>query len=204
MAKMPPGQEQRRAPRVWVSFPATVGWDGGEAQGVCTNISTCGIFVQTHEPLDIGTGVRVEFELDGGGLESQVLVLGEVARRIPVDLPQEDHPRHGHGIAFDRCMLGDDELREYIRARLGLEAADVQPPERANTPSRSDGAIPGYDASVHEPDHPALASIRRINATSDRPTIRWRWIAFAAPSVTLLAAEVLLIVWCISALRGAG
>lgn len=204
MAKQPPGQEQRRAPRVWVSFPATVAWDGGEAQGVCTNISTCGIFVQTQEPLDIGADVRVEFELEGGGLESQVLVLGDVARRVPVEHPQADNLRHGHGIAFDRCMLGDDELREYIRAKLGLEAADVEPPERVNVPATSGGAIPGYDVSLPEPDHPALASIRRINATNDRPRIRWRWVAIAAPSVSLLAAEALLIVWWVSALRDSG
>ena len=192
--------DQRRAPRVWVSFPATIAAGDREQSGTCTNVSTCGVFVQTDEPIDIGTEVRVEFEITGAFGRDQVLVLGSVARRVPVDDPEGRGPAHGHGVAFDRCMLGDDELREFIRVRLALDPEDVAAPAAAV------GIPAGQcdDVSIPEPDHPALASIRRINTQAERPRIRWRWIAFAAPSVSLLAAEALLIAWVISALRDTG
>jgi Tfp pilus assembly protein PilZ len=191
--------EQRRAPRVWVSFPAQVMVEERELTGVCTNVSTCGIFVQTDEPIEIGDEVRVEFEIAGRFGRDQVLVLGSVARRMPVDDPAGGGQQHGHGINFDRCMLGDDELREFIREQLGLEEADVAAPAAAiGLPM---GGSDGGDFVMPEPEHPALSTIRRINSSADRPTVRWRWVAWTVPAAAVLAVEAVFVVWLVGVLR---
>ena len=190
--------EQRCAPRVWVSFPAQVMVDERELTGVCTNLSTCGIFVQTDQALDIGDEVRVDFEIAGRFGRDQVLVLGSVARRIPVDHPDSGGQQHGHGINFDRCLLGDDELREFIREQLGLEPEDVAAPAAAvGIPS----GMGGSGASIPDPEHPALSTIRRMNSTADRPTVRWRWVSWTVPAAAILAVEAVFVVWLVGVLR---
>jgi len=183
---------------VWVSFPAQVMVDDRELAGVCTNVSTCGIFVQTDEPLDIGGEVRVEFEIAGGFGRDQVLVLGSVARRVPVDDPEGGRQQHGHGINFDRCLLGDDELREFIRERLDLDWDDVAAPAAATGVPAS--VAHELEGTIPEPEHPALATMRRINSTADRPSVRWRWVALTVPAAAVLAVEAVLVVWLIGAL----
>ena len=117
---------------------------------------------------------------------------------MPVDDPAGGAQQHGHGINFDRCMLGDDELREFIRERLGLEPEDVAAPAAAiGLPA----GMGGSDVVIPEPEHPALSTIRRINSGADRPTIRWRWVAWTVPAAAVLAVEAVFVVWLVGVLR---
>ena len=62
-----------------------------------TNISEMGIFVATHEPLEVGTRLTLRFAVPGH--ESPFILLGQVAWVNPIRL-LSDNPNPGMGIRF--------------------------------------------------------------------------------------------------------
>jgi type IV pilus assembly protein PilZ len=73
-----------------------------------TNISEMGIFVATHEPLEVGTRLTLRFALPGE--ESPFILLGQVQWVNPIRM-LSDNPNPGMGIRF---LNLSSESRERI------------------------------------------------------------------------------------------
>jgi hypothetical protein len=58
--------ERRIAPRLDKAFPVWLEGDRGGSLGVARNISRGGMFIETRDPLPLGSQVRVSFPSQGG------------------------------------------------------------------------------------------------------------------------------------------
>ena len=109
-------QDQRRAERWKYTLEVTMTWSGGEVQAHTTDISLCGMFVETREVLEVDTLVRLRFAFFEEGLPVPVEVAGKVVRRICPDEVTEHSPVPGVGIVLGRFHSGESALRRVIGA----------------------------------------------------------------------------------------
>ena len=116
---MPPRQDrsdQRAAERWKFTLGVTMSWSGGVVRAHTTDISLCGMFVETREPLEVDTLVRLRFKLFEDGKAVAVDVAGKVVRRIDADVVTEHCPVPGVGIVLGRFHAGEAALRRVITA----------------------------------------------------------------------------------------
>ena len=73
------------------------------------NISAGGIFIETREPLPVGTEVEMRFQPPGA--EEMIEVTGLVMWVNPYRSDSDDHPNPGMGIQFGNIP---DELKEQL------------------------------------------------------------------------------------------
>jgi hypothetical protein len=113
-------KEQRRHLRLDQVF--TVGLDSaahGSFLGVARNISEGGMFVETREPLPLGSEVRVHFTMpDGGG---EIVANAEVKGHYFLNYADAVGPRAiaGMGVRFLSFEVGGaDSLSSGLRARV--------------------------------------------------------------------------------------
>jgi type IV pilus assembly protein PilZ len=93
----PPVSERRSYERIDVEWSVDCETEQTFLYASITNISEMGIFVATHEPLEVGTRLTLRFAVPGQ--ESPFILLGQVAWVNPIRL-LSDNPNPGMGIRF--------------------------------------------------------------------------------------------------------
>lgn len=124
--------DQRRAERWKYTLAVTMTWSGGEVRAHTTDISLCGMFVETDEAPAVDTLVRLHFTLFEGAEPTAVDVAGKVVRRIEPDESSDCCPVPGVGIVLGAFRSGEAALRRIIGA---LDIAG----QRAQTPTWIEG-----------------------------------------------------------------
>jgi type IV pilus assembly protein PilZ len=106
------GAERRTAERVDVSWSVDCEAVDTFLYASIVNISEMGIFVQTKEPLEVGTNVTLRFSPPG----HQPFVLRGVVQWVNTVRPLSVCPNPGMGVRFVRLTTADRErLVEAIR-----------------------------------------------------------------------------------------
>ena len=93
----PPVSERRIYERVDVEWSVDCETEQTFLYASITNISEMGIFVATHEPLEVGTRLTLRFALPGE--EAPFNLLGQVQWVNPIRM-LSDNPNPGMGIRF--------------------------------------------------------------------------------------------------------
>jgi len=93
----PPVSERRIYERVDVEWSVDCETEETFLYASITNISEMGIFVATHEPLEVGTRLTLRFALPGE--EAPFSLLGQVQWVNPIRM-LSDNPNPGMGIRF--------------------------------------------------------------------------------------------------------
>ena len=112
-ASIPPGSNRRSAERLDVTWSVDCETEDTFLYANITNISEVGIFVRTHEPLEVGTRVKLKFA-PPGAREGFVLT-GQVQWINPLRMLAENlNP--GMGIRFVDLSLEERErLVDVVR-----------------------------------------------------------------------------------------
>ena len=93
----PPVSERRVYERIDVEWSVDCETDETFLYASITNISEMGIFVATHEPLEVGTRLTLRFAMPGE--QSPFILLGQVQWVNPIRM-LSDNPNPGMGIRF--------------------------------------------------------------------------------------------------------
>ena len=93
----PPVSERRSYERIDVEWSVDCETEQTFLYASITNISEMGIFVATHEPLEVGTRLTLRFAMPGE--EKPFHLLGQVAWVNPIKL-LSDNPNPGMGVRF--------------------------------------------------------------------------------------------------------
>ena len=93
----PPVSDRRIYERVDVEWSVDCETEQTFLYASITNISEMGIFVTTHEPLEVGTRLTLRFALPGE--QSPFILLGQVQWVNPIRM-LSDNPNPGMGIRF--------------------------------------------------------------------------------------------------------
>lgn len=109
----PPASDRRSAERVDVTWSVDCETEDTFLYANITNISEVGIFVRTHEPLEVGTRLTLKFG-PPGSREAFVLT-GQVQWINPVRM-LADNPNPGMGIRFvDLTAEARERLVDMVR-----------------------------------------------------------------------------------------
>ena len=76
------------------AFPVWLEGDSGVSSGVGRNITEAGLFVETREPLPLGTRVRVTFSAPGAG-PTEMILEAEVRYQCFINFAKPDQSRTG-------------------------------------------------------------------------------------------------------------
>ena len=93
----PPVSERRVYERIDVEWSVDCETEQTFLYASITNISEMGIFVATHEPLEVGTRLTLRFAMPGEG--APFILLGQVQWVNPIRM-LSDNPNPGMGIRF--------------------------------------------------------------------------------------------------------
>ena len=93
----PPVPDRRIYERIDVEWSVDCETEQTFLYASITNISEMGIFVTTHEPLEVGTRLTLRFALPGE--QSPFILLGQVQWVNPIRM-LSDNPNPGMGIRF--------------------------------------------------------------------------------------------------------
>jgi len=108
--------DQRQAERWKYTLEVTMTWSGGEVQAHTTDISLCGMFVETGDAPAVDTLVRLRFALFAEASPVQVDVAGKIVRRVEPDEVTDHCPMPGVGIVLGTFREGEAALRKVIGA----------------------------------------------------------------------------------------
>jgi len=97
VSELPPVSERRIYERIDVEWSVDCETEETFLYASITNISEMGIFVATHEPLEVGTRLTLRFAMPGE--ESPFILLGQVQWVNPIRM-LSDNPNPGMGIRF--------------------------------------------------------------------------------------------------------
>jgi type IV pilus assembly protein PilZ len=97
VSELPPVSERRVYERIDVEWSVDCETEQTFLYASITNISEMGIFVATHEPLEVGTRLTLRFAMPGE--ESPFILLGQVQWVNPIRM-LSDNPNPGMGIRF--------------------------------------------------------------------------------------------------------
>jgi type IV pilus assembly protein PilZ len=119
-AEFPPS-ERRTSERIEVTWAVDCETEATFLYANITNISEVGIFVRTHEPLEVGTRVTLKFQ-PPGALEPFVLT-GQVQWVNPLRV-LSDNPNPGMGIRFiDLTLEARERLIDTVRTIAYVHAS---------------------------------------------------------------------------------
>jgi type IV pilus assembly protein PilZ len=97
VSELPPVSERRVYERIDVEWSVDCETEQTFLYASITNISEMGIFVATHEPLEVGTRLTLRFAMPGE--QSPFILLGQVQWVNPIRM-LSDNPNPGMGIRF--------------------------------------------------------------------------------------------------------
>jgi len=97
VSERPPVSDRRIYERIDVEWSVDCETEQTFLYASITNISEMGIFVATHEPLEVGTRLTLRFAMPGE--ESPFILLGQVQWVNPIRM-LSDNPNPGMGIRF--------------------------------------------------------------------------------------------------------
>ncbi|MBK7973568.1 MAG: PilZ domain-containing protein [Deltaproteobacteria bacterium] len=138
--------EKRRHPRVAVSAPVVLGLFEKKIEGLLTDVSVTGAFVETSNPFPVDTKVSMRFQLPGGNVAASVRgrvvrvnVGGRRASRVQV--------REGMGLEFeDVSAIARAAITGYLeryggaaRTRAPWTEAETGPLEAGDPDAAGDG-----------------------------------------------------------------
>jgi type IV pilus assembly protein PilZ len=112
LSEQPPVSERRSYERIDVEWSVDCETEQTFLYASITNISEMGIFVATHEPLEVGTRLTLRFAMPGE--QAPFILFGQVAWVNPIKL-LSDNPNPGMGIRFVELS---SENRERIIASV--------------------------------------------------------------------------------------
>jgi type IV pilus assembly protein PilZ len=97
LSEQPPVSERRSYERIDVEWSVDCETEQTFLYASITNISEMGIFVATHEPLEVGTRLTLRFAMPGE--QAPFILSGQVAWVNPIKL-LSDNPNPGMGVRF--------------------------------------------------------------------------------------------------------
>jgi type IV pilus assembly protein PilZ len=97
LSEQPPVSERRSFERIDVEWSVDCETEQTFLYASITNISEMGIFVATHEPLEVGTRLTLRFAMPGE--QAPFILFGQVAWVNPIRL-LSDNPNPGMGVRF--------------------------------------------------------------------------------------------------------
>jgi len=97
LSEQPPVSDRRSYERIDVEWSVDCETEQTFLYASITNISEMGIFVATHEPLEVGTRLTLRFAMPGE--QSPFILFGQVAWVNPIKL-LSDNPNPGMGVRF--------------------------------------------------------------------------------------------------------
>jgi type IV pilus assembly protein PilZ len=97
LSEQPPVSERRSYERIDVEWSVDCETEQTFLYASITNISEMGIFVATHEPLEVGTRLTLRFAMPGE--QAPFILFGQVAWVNPIKL-LSDNPNPGMGVRF--------------------------------------------------------------------------------------------------------
>ncbi len=97
VSEQPPVSERRSYERIDVEWSVDCETEETFLYASITNISEMGIFVATHEPLEVGTRLTLRFAMPGE--QAPFILFGQVAWVNPIRL-LSDNPNPGMGVRF--------------------------------------------------------------------------------------------------------
>ncbi|HKO48676.1 MAG TPA: TIGR02266 family protein [Polyangiaceae bacterium] len=97
VSESPPVSDRRIYERIDVEWSVDCETEQTFLYASITNISEMGIFVATHEPLEVGTRLTLRFAMPGE--QSPFILLGQVQWVNPIRM-LSDNPNPGMGIRF--------------------------------------------------------------------------------------------------------
>ncbi|MEO6600817.1 MAG: TIGR02266 family protein [Polyangiaceae bacterium] len=112
LSEQPPVSERRSYERIDVEWSVDCETEQTFLYANITNISEMGIFVATHEPLEVGTRLTLRFAMPGE--QAPFNLFGQVAWVNPIRL-LSDNPNPGMGVRFIELS---SENRERIIASV--------------------------------------------------------------------------------------
>jgi type IV pilus assembly protein PilZ len=97
LSEQSPVSERRSYERIDVEWSVDCETEQTFLYASITNISEMGIFVATHEPLEVGTRLTLRFAMPGE--QAPFILFGQVAWVNPIKL-LSDNPNPGMGVRF--------------------------------------------------------------------------------------------------------
>ncbi len=97
VSEQPPVSERRSYERIDVEWSVDCETEQTFLYASITNISEMGIFVATHEPLEVGTRLTLRFAMPG---EQAPFILGGQVAWVNVIKLLSDNPNPGMGVRF--------------------------------------------------------------------------------------------------------
>jgi type IV pilus assembly protein PilZ len=124
--------ERRLSPRVQVSLQLHLVYDDLEelVEHYSHNLSEGGIFVETDEPLPVGTHVRLKISL----VHQELIYIDAMGEVVHAQKTEERQGRNGMGVRFEGIRPeGQQFIREFVVSRLAEKSA----PKSADKAARS-------------------------------------------------------------------
>jgi Tfp pilus assembly protein PilZ len=112
-----PESERRQAPRVPLTVKVQLFFRGSEIQAYSTDISTTGIFVETPNPLPVGSVVLLGFTL-AAGTRKTIQAEGRVVQVRTAEAATAQGVLPGMGIMFQGFLFGKADLAGELSNRL--------------------------------------------------------------------------------------
>jgi len=119
MSESEPVHELRDAPRRPFTVDLKVTWKGGKFTCSTVDLSVTGLFLETEEPVPLGTPIHFEGILEAGDDRWYLAGVGEVMRGVRVGDLDEDTPVPGLGVKVIEFFYGEAELTRNL-----IEAAE--------------------------------------------------------------------------------
>lgn len=143
MAETDPGRDLRESPRRPFTVDLKVTWQGGEFSCSTVDISLAGLFIETEEPIPVGSSIRFEGMMEVAGDRWHLAGLGEVTRGVRIGDLDPDTPIPGLGVRTQEIYLGEgaltdalDEAAAEIRASVAERGARRSPRILVGVPVR--------------------------------------------------------------------
>ncbi len=122
MTSQEQGADLRESPRRAFTVELKVTWEGGWFTCSTVDISLNGLFLETEEPIPVGSPIRFEGMLEMEGDRWHLAGLGEVMRGVRVGDIDTETPVPGVGVNILEFFLGEAALTDA----LDKLAADVR------------------------------------------------------------------------------
>ncbi len=110
MAQRDQGRDSRESPRREFTVTLEVVWRGGQFTCTTVDLSLTGLFLETEEPIPVGTEVRFDGVLEVPGDRWHLAGLGEVIRAVRIGDLDPETPVPGLGVSIAEFFLGEEAL----------------------------------------------------------------------------------------------
>jgi hypothetical protein len=114
MSEQDQGRDLRDSPRREFTVSLEVKWREGQFTCTTVDISLTGLFLETEEPIPVGTEVRFDGQLESAGEQWHLAGLGEVMRGVRIGDLDPVTPVPGLGVSIKEFFLGETALTDVL------------------------------------------------------------------------------------------